>query len=246
MSEEDKTQERTPEEIAAAVAKAKAESRKAEAEAEQALAEARKANSEAVVLEIEQAKKEREEARELSKDKYHRIYNFHDSVSDSSVNDSITTIRQWIRECGDEPIQLTIDLDSPGGAVLAGFRYQGYLEELKAQGHTVTTHVSGLAASMAGIILMAGTERTAAKYSQLLIHRMSFGAVGSAYEVEDTVEWVRKMEDTVLDLFVDSSRDEDGKPGITKNQLKKKWDRKDWILNAEESLKYRFIDRITA
>ena len=246
MSDNENPYEPSQQERDANVAKLLAEAAKAQAEAEAAQATARKEAAEATVAQIEADKKQREEAKELSKDKYHRVYNFHSSVSDSSVTEAIGTINHWIRECDGELIDITLDIDSPGGSVLDGFRFQGFLEDIKVQGHTVRTHVSGMAASMAGIILMAGTERTASKYSQVLIHRMSFGAIGSAHEVEDTVEWVKKMENVVLDLFVERSKDEDGKPGITKAQLKKRWDRKDFILFADEALKYRLIDRITA
>ena len=247
MSEEDKTQERTPEEIAAAVAKAKAESRKAEAEAEQALAEARKANSEAVVLEIEQAKKEREERDELAKDRYHHIINFHSSVEASSVNNAIDTMNKWIRQseqCEDGPITITMDIDSPGGGILEGFRLFNKIKEFQGRGHTINTHISGMAASMAGVLSQAGDLRTAGQYSQVLIHRASFGIAGGADEISDQLKWVESMEEMIIRIYVERSQDEDGKPRLTRNKIRKGWDRKDWWLPAEQCLENGIIDNI--
>jgi len=95
-----------------------------------------------------------------------------------------------------------------------------------------------MAASMAGILLQAGTVRVMANESWLLIHQVQFGAIGSFGEVEDRTEWVRRGQDRGVDLFCERAS------GISKRTFKKKWERKDWWLTSDESIEYGIADRV--
>jgi len=65
----------------------------------------------------------------------------------------------------------------------------------------------------------------------------SFGAMGKVGEVEDMVEWVKKVGDRILGIFAERSN-------LSKRQIAAKWKRKDWWLDSEESLKYGFVDEV--
>lgn len=65
---------------------------------------------------------------------------------------------------------VTIEISSPGGFVFAGLRIFNLLKNYK--GH-VTTHIMGLAASMASVIALAGNKVLAEENSVYMIHNAS-------------------------------------------------------------------------
>ena len=98
-----------------------------------------------------------------------------------------------------------------------GFELFDFIQELRAKGHKVTTGSLGMAASMAGILLMAGDVRWIGHQSWMMIHRAAFGAYGKTYEIEDEVKFVRRIEERILDIFTHRSK-------LTKSKIKRNWD----------------------
>jgi ATP-dependent protease ClpP protease subunit len=94
-----------------------------------------------------------------------------------------------------------------------------------------------MAASMAGILLQAGHQRIMGRESWLMIHEASFSASGKTGDVEDTVEWVKAMQERILNIFATRSK-------MTKSALKRKWTRKNWWISSDEALKLGFVDEI--
>ena len=94
-----------------------------------------------------------------------------------------------------------------------------------------------MAASMAGVLLQAGDVRWLGHQSWLMIHRAAFGAIGKTYEVEDEVRFIKRIEDRIVDIFTSRSK-------LTKNKIRRNWDRKDWWIDADESLELKLIDEI--
>ncbi len=90
---------------------------------------------------------------------------------------------------------------------------------------------------MAGILLQAGDVRTMGRESWLLIHQAAFSALGSTYEIEDRVEWVKRIQDRILDIFADRSK-------LTKAQIRRRWHRKDWWIDSDEALKLGLVDEL--
>jgi ATP-dependent Clp endopeptidase proteolytic subunit ClpP len=220
-----------------------AEIQKLEAEAAAALALAEKTKSEAVKADLEAEaeriklrKAQREEAKALAEDEHHYIYTFGESVSDASVNKCIKQLNNWIRG-STGPLEIEIVFNSPGGSVIAGLALWDYIQSVKAQGHFVTTAAIGYAASMAGILLQAGNKRVMGKEAWLMIHEASFGAGGKIGEVEDTVDWVKRVQERFLAIFAERST-------LTKNQIRRRWTRKDWWLDSDEALRLGFVDEV--
>jgi ATP-dependent protease ClpP protease subunit len=96
-----------------------------------------------------------------------------------------------------------------------------------------------MAASMAGILLQAGDVRWVGGQAWIMIHRAAFGAFGKTYEVEDEVEFVKRIEERCLDIFVSRSK-------LTKQKIKKNWDRKDWWINPDEAKELALVDEVRA
>lgn len=220
-----------------------------EARAEAERAEARKANLEADLaqvkvgeyegmrrlVEIKVAGVEQLEAERLASDYEHRVYRLLGPVTAASAKAAVETLVMWHRL--DPACDITFVIDSPGGGIIEGLHLYDTILWLRNEGHEVTTITNGMAASMGGILLQAGSKRVAGPSASVLIHEASFGAAGSFGQVEDQVEFVKKLQDRLLDILAERS-------SLTKAQIKNRWTRKNWWLDAKEALKFGFIDEI--
>lgn len=222
-------------ETAAEIRKAQAGALKDAADLRKVIAEAQAEEARGTVLALDANKAKRLESRELAKDEHHHVYVFDKSVGEASVTACIHKLAEWSRN---EPgCDIEIIFNSPGGSVIDGMALYDYICQVKRKGHTVTTNTLGMAASMAGILLQAGDVRQMGAESWLLIHEASFGAGGSMGEVEDTVEWIKAIQERILSIFAARSN-------LTKAQIRNRWRRKNWWLSSDESLKLGLIDEI--
>lgn len=228
----------------AEVAKLKAEALAAEALAEKYAEEARKAKAEADGLELEHSKSWELWERNHAKDDYHNVYRFNASVGDASVKDCMAKLAEWARLDSNGGADMTIVFCSPGGSVIDGMALFDYIQELRRDGHRITTKALGYAASMAGILLQAGDDRVMAKESWLMIHEAAFSAFGKTAEVEDTVDWVKRVQNRILNIFAERAAASGVDKPITKAQLKNRWHRKDWWLSSDEALGWGLVDRV--
>lgn len=216
-------------------AKADADARKADAEASKLTAETENVRQQNVLVNIAADQARRAEQDELAADRHHHIYNFSKSVGDASVRECINQLTNWHRK--DPTCKIEIIFNSPGGSVVDGFALFDFIQFLRGEGHHITTSALGMAASMAGVLLQAGDERIMGRQSWLMIHEASFGAFGKIGEVEDTVEWVKMVQERILDIFAERSN-------LSKAQIRTKWRRKDWWISSDEALKQGFIDAV--
>lgn len=207
-------------------------------------AEARKANAEALSFEIAAAsadikltKEIRSADEELTADKYHYIYPFNGSVSESTVKACMDQMMKWVRMAPGETLEIEIVFNSPGGSVIDGMALFDFIQMLRRMGHRITTMSIGMAASMAGILLQAGDVRAMGAEAWLMIHEASFGAVGSMGQVEDTVDWVKMIQKRILSIFAQRST-------LSVAQLDRRWKRKNWWISSDEALKLGLIDEI--
>lgn len=216
-------------------AKLKAEAKAFEAEANRHEVEARKVAAEAREAEVEADKVERANKAALADNNWHHVYVFDKSVGDASVTACIKKLTEWSRN--DPGCDIEIIFNSPGGSVVDGMALYDFILQTKNKGHKITTSSLGYAASMAGILLQAGDVRKMGSEAWLLIHEASFGVSGSTGEVEDRVEWIKKIQERIVAIFAEKST-------LSKAQIKRRWHRKDWWLDADEALALGFIDEI--
>ncbi len=185
---------------------------------------------------------------ELSRDEYHHVYHFKTAVSGLSVEECIKQVRIWVRMDADKPAEekspIEIWFNSPGGSVIDGMALFDYIQQVRALGHYVTTGAMGYAASMAGILLQAGDKRVMGRESYVLIHEIAAGTAGKIGDIEDTVEFLKKIENRVLAIFAERSKASGCEKPLTKAQIALRWRRKDWWLTSEECLKHGFVDEV--
>ena len=216
---------------------------KALAETEKFKHDAAKAKYEAEYEKLNLAEKTRKENDILSGDQYNHVYNFINEVSDESVSSCMSVMSRWSRLA--PRCDITLVLTSPGGSIIPGMALFDFLLDLRKKGHKLTTISRGYSASMAGILLQAGTERVAGQQSWLLIHQASFGTGGKLGDVEDRVEWIKAVCERILDIFAERAAKSTNKE-ISKVRafIRKNWERKDFWINSEDALKHGFVDRV--
>jgi ATP-dependent Clp endopeptidase proteolytic subunit ClpP len=215
-----------------------------QAELDQKLAEIDKTKAETEKMQSESGKAYLEYEKALSsrnKDTYsdeeNNLYRFSKDVSHHSVQACMSKLTQWHRK--DPKCKIEIVFSSPGGSIIDGFELFDFIQELRAKGHHITTGSLGMAASMAGILLQAGSTRWIGHQAWMMIHRAAFGAIGKTYEVEDEVRLVKRIEERCLDIFVSRSN-------LTKIKIKRNWDRKDWWIDADEAVTLGLVDEVRA
>jgi len=135
----------------------------------------------------------------------------------------------------DSDNDISIYINSPGGSVYDGLGIYDTMQFIKSD---VVTTCTGLAASMASIILCAGTKgkRYALPHSRVLIHQPLGGARGQASDIEIEAREILKIKEELYQIISDHS-------GQTMEQIIKDADRDHWM-TAKEALDYGMIDEI--
>lgn len=164
-----------------------------------------------------------------------RIFTFYGSVSPQTVYVCMREVGQWSRRDPGQPI--TLVFNSPGGSLIDGFALYDFLIELRSQGHRLTTVALGMAASMGGVLLQAGEHRVMGRSAFLLIHEASSASVGKVSELDDDLRFIKRLQDRCAEILAERST-------LAKAVIKRRWDRRDWWLSAEDALEHGFIDEI--
>lgn len=125
--------------------------------------------------------------------------------------------------------------NSPGGSVHAGL---GIYDTMQYISCDVATICTGMAASMAAVLMTAGTKgkRSALKHSRIMIHQPMGGAQGQASDMEITVREIKKLKHELYEIIADHS-------GQPIEKVEKDSDRDYWM-TAEEAKEYGMIDDI--
>ncbi len=130
---------------------------------------------------------------------------------------------------------ISIYLNSPGGSVYAGL---GIYDTMQFIGSDVATICTGMAASMAAVLLVAGADgkRSALKHSRIMIHQPMGGAQGQASDIEITAREIQKLKRELYTIIADHSKN-------TYERIEKDSDRDYWM-TSQEALEYGMIDKV--
>lgn len=156
----------------------------------------------------------------------------------TGINDQVANIVQaqlLFLESVDSKRDIQIYMNSPGGSVYAGL---GIYDTMQVVAPDVATICTGMAASMAAVLLCAGTKgkRTALKHSRVMIHQPMGGAQGQASDMEITLKEILKLKSELYQIIADHS-------GKEFKQVEKDSDRDHWMTSAEAK-EYGMIDEI--
>lgn len=177
---------------------------------------------------------EREERNAASKASEARVYNFVDGVSASSVKACVTVLEEWARRSA-EPI--TIVFNSPGGHIFHGLALYDAIQAIRSRGIKVNTKTRGMAASMGGVLFQAGDKRTIGSNAYILIHEASDVAIGQMADIEEHVEFIKRVQKRLLRILAERSK-------LSIKQIEAKWKKTDWWIDAQEAVKLGFADEI--
>ena len=130
---------------------------------------------------------------------------------------------------------ISIYLNSPGGSVSAGL---GIYDTMQFVTSDVATICTGMAASMAAVLLVAGKEgkRSALPHSRVMIHQPLGGVQGQASDIEIEAREIQKLKKELYQIIADHSH----------TPYDKVWadsDRNYWM-TAEEAREYGMIDQV--
>lgn len=181
----------------------------------------------------------------MSAKKYYRIEDRTDDadimiygvIGESWFEESVTA-RQLVADIRDLEKRhntINVHINSPGGSVFDGLAIFNALQNSTAEVHTWN---DGLAASMAAVVLMAGSTVHAAKNSLTMIHSPSIGVFGNARDIRQSLEALDKVQGSLIQCML-------GKSKKTKEELQKEYfDYSDHWLSADEAREEGFIDEI--
>lgn len=154
-------------------------------------------------------------------------------IEDTVANIVIAQLLFLTAEDPKKDIQLYIN--SPGGSVTSGLAILDTMNHIKP---AVSTVCVGMAASMASVILAAGTKgkRFILPNAEVMIHQPWGGVQGQAADIEITAKHILATRDRLNKILAKAS-------GQPLERVEKDVDR-DFFMTAEEAKKYGIVDQI--
>ena len=135
----------------------------------------------------------------------------------------------------DSSKDISIYINSPGGSVTSGL---GIYDTMQFIQSNVTTICTGIAASMAAVLLVAGHEgkRFALPHSRVMIHQPLGGVQGQASDIEITAREIQKYKKELYTIISDHSH----------TPFDKVWadSDRDYWMTADEAKEYGMIDAV--
>jgi len=138
-------------------------------------------------------------------------------------------------EAEDPEKDIQIYINSPGGVLTAGLAIYDTMQFVRPD---VSTIVIGQAASMASVLLAAGStgKRLALPNSRVVLHQPLGGFQGQASDIHIQAKEILRMKDRITDIYVQHCKQ-------SRERIEKDLDR-DFILTAEQAKEYGLIDDV--
>lgn len=154
-------------------------------------------------------------------------------INDEIAN--IVTAQLLFLDSTDRTRDINMYINSPGGSVYSGL---GVYDTMQYVSPDIATICIGVAASMACVLLSAGTKgkRAALKHSRIMMHQPSGAIGGQASDIEITVKEIRKLKKELYDVV-------NAHTGKSVEQIEKDFDRDNWM-TAAEAKEYGLVDEV--
>jgi len=151
----------------------------------------------------------------------------YDVITPWGVNDLISQIKAMNAD------EIRVFINSPGGDVFSGMALSN---ALKSSNSKIKTYVTGLAASAASVIAMAGQEIIIYENSYIMCHCAWSMSIGSAEELLATVNILEKLDNTIVDIYAK-------KTGKDKGEILSMMKAETWF-NSAEAHAYGLVDLV--
>ncbi|MCS6799534.1 MAG: ATP-dependent Clp protease proteolytic subunit [Myxococcota bacterium] len=139
---------------------------------------------------------------------------------------------------GEDPDkEITLYINSPGGLITAGLAIYDTMQYVRCP---VSTVVIGQAASMAALLLAAGTRglRRALPHARVMIHQPLAGFRGQATDIEIHAREILKLRERLDELLARHT-------GRDREQVRRDTER-DRFLSSQEARAYGIVDEVIA
>lgn len=157
-----------------------------------------------------------------------RMVFFNKRVDTESCNELLQKL--MFLEQQNNKAEVTIFINSPGGEVKSGFAVYDFIRIMRSPVRTVCT---GLCASMAAILFLAGSKREMLPHTEIMLHDPSYGNADISgvkpNRIKEMLEDLVKLRDETAGLISERT-------GISISDVFKITE-KDTYFNAEEAVK---------
>ncbi len=154
-------------------------------------------------------------------------------IDDAVAN---TVVAQLLFLQAEDPKKdISLYINSPGGVITAGLAILDTMAHIKPH---VSTICIGMAASMASVLLSAGTKgkRFILPNSEVMIHQPWGGAQGQATDIEISARHILKARDRLNKILAKNT-------GQKLDKVSQDVER-DYFMDADEAVKYGIVDHI--
>lgn len=154
-------------------------------------------------------------------------------INDATANSIIAQL--LFLESQNPQKEIKLYINSPGGSVTAGLAIYDTLQYIKCD---VSTICIGMSASMAAVLLAAGTKgkRYALPNSEIMLHQVMGEAGGHAVEIEISARHIINIKNRINKILAKHT-------GQSLKKIEKDTDR-EFYLTAQEAKDYGIIDEI--
>jgi len=158
----------------------------------------------------------------------------------SGIDDNVANLiiaQLLFLEAEDPEKDISLYINSPGGVITAGMAIYDTMKFVK---NDIVTICIGQAASMAAVLLAAGTKgkRYALPNSKVLLHQPLGGYQGQATDILIHAEEIKKVKENLIDILVHHT---DQKRKKLASDIER-----DFIMTAKESMEYGVVDHVIA
>jgi ATP-dependent Clp protease protease subunit len=156
----------------------------------------------------------------------------------SAIDDNVANViiaQLLFLEADDPEKDVSLYINSPGGIISSGMAIYDTMRFIK---NDIVTICIGQAASMAAILLAAGTKdkRFALPNSKVIIHQPLGGFEGQATDILIQAEEIRKVKEKIIEILAAHTGQKIDKIAMDIER--------DYIMSADEALKYGIIDSV--
>jgi ATP-dependent Clp protease protease subunit len=156
----------------------------------------------------------------------------------SPIDDNISNLviaQLLFLEAEDPEKDISIYINSPGGSVTAGL---AILDTMRFVRPDITTICIGQAASMAAVLLAAGTKgkRFGLPNSRVVIHQPLGGVQGQAADIDIQAKEILRIREKLNEILAECT-------GQDLETIQKDTDR-DFIMTAQQALEYGILDQV--
>ena len=172
-------------------------------------------------------------------DIYSRLLKEHIVFLGTNIDDNVANlvIAQILFLAAEDPEKdISLYINSPGGVTTAGL---AILDTMNLVEPDIVTYCVGQAASMAAVLLAAGTKgkRYSLPYSRILIHQPhATGLGGQAADIDIQAREILRTREILNNILASAT-------GQSLEKIERDVDR-DYILDSQQAVEYGMIDRV--